>query len=240
MPSAADVRALEEVGYGIWVAPDVEELAGWRLRYADGLTNRANSVFPNAAGSVPLDERIDRAERWYAERGAGAGFQVTEASLPVGLVDTLARRGYAVAAGPVSVQTAGLPALEADARVELAAEPGDDWLALWGESRGARDAGVARALLTGGAGRTAFAQIPGLAVGRAVAIAEWLGITSMLTVPAARRQGLGRAVLATLVAWGRAAGARRGYLQTDNPVAIALYASVGFAERYTYRHLRRP
>jgi N-acetylglutamate synthase len=240
MPSAAEVRALEEVGYGIWVAPEVEELDGWRLRYAGGLTNRANTVFPNANGSLPLDERIERAERWYAARGAGTGFQVTEASLPAGLADALARRGYAVASGPVSVQTAELPALEPDPRVEVAAEPSDDWVTLWGESRGASDAGIARALLTGGAGRTAFAQIPGLAVGRAVAIGEWLGVTSMLTVPAARRRGLGRAVLATLVAWGRAAGARRGYLQTENPVAIALYGSLGFAERYTYRHFRRP
>jgi hypothetical protein len=38
MPSAAEVRALEEVGYDIWVAPEVEELDGWRLRYAGGLT----------------------------------------------------------------------------------------------------------------------------------------------------------------------------------------------------------
>jgi GNAT superfamily N-acetyltransferase len=140
----------------------------------------------------------------------------------------------------VSVQTSGLPDVDADPRVELAESVDDEWLRLWAGSRSFDDDEVVCALLCGSPGRTAFTRVPGLAVGRAVACDGWLGITSMLTVPEARRQGLARAIGTTLVAWGRAAGARRGFLQTDSPAAKALYAQLGFGERYTYRYWVRP
>jgi GNAT superfamily N-acetyltransferase len=233
--SAGEIRALDEVGYRIWVAPEVEELDGWRLRFAGGLTSRANAVFPNAAGVLPLEEKLERVEAWYAERGAAARFQLTAGSLPDGLAPALARRGYAPGE-PVGVLTSELPDVEADDRVELADSVDGEWLRLWAASRGFDDVEVVRALMCGSPGRTVFARVPGVAIGRAVACDGWLGITSMLTVPEARRQGLGRAILATLLAWGRAAGARRGFLQTDSPAAKALYAQLGFAERYAYRY----
>ena len=80
MPSATEIRELEEVGYAIWVSPEVEELDGWRLRAARGLTGRANSVFPNADGTLPLEEKIERAEAWYADRGQPPRFQLTDGS----------------------------------------------------------------------------------------------------------------------------------------------------------------
>ena len=60
---------LEAVAYEFWRAPEVEELDGWRLRFAHGITGRANSVWPNGDGTLPLDEKIERAEAWYRERG---------------------------------------------------------------------------------------------------------------------------------------------------------------------------
>ena len=59
---------LEAVAYEFWRAPEVEELDGWRLRFGHGVTGRANSVWPNGDGTLPLGEKIDRAEAWY--RGA--------------------------------------------------------------------------------------------------------------------------------------------------------------------------
>src|ERR1700744_3316849 len=94
------VRALEDVGYRLWVAPEVEELDGWRLRSARGLTGRANSVLPNAPGTLPVAEKIERAEEGYAERGLPVRFQLTAAALPEGLDDTLAARGYVIPQQP--------------------------------------------------------------------------------------------------------------------------------------------
>jgi GNAT superfamily N-acetyltransferase len=217
MPSVNEIRDLEEVGYRIWVSPEVEELDGWRLRHARGLTGRANSVFPNAEGALPLDEKIGRAEAWYAARAQPPRFQLTDASLPAGLPRALSGRGYA----PTGVLDETLH---------------DDWVELWAASRGSDDLTTARALLTGSPGRTAFARVPGMAVGRAVTHGSWLGITSMVTLPDARRRGFARAIVETLVAWGRAAGATRGFLQTDSAAAQSLYAQFGWETRYTYRY----
>jgi N-acetylglutamate synthase len=234
--TTAWIRVLEEVGYLIWISPEVEELDGWRLRHARGLTGRANSVFPNAPGELPLEEKIERVEAWYAERAQPPRFQLTDGSLPAGLAGALRARGYEPAGSPVSVETSALLDLEVDARVEVREELDDEWAELWSATRGSSDLGTARALLTGSPGRTVFARIPGAAVGRAVACGEWLGITSMVTLPDARRRGFARAIVESLVAWGRGAGATRGFLQTDSPVARALYAQFGWRETYTYRY----
>jgi GNAT superfamily N-acetyltransferase len=236
MPSATEIRALEDVGYRIWVSPEVEELDGWRLRHARGLTGRANSVFPNAPGELPLEEKIARVEAWYAAREQPPRFQLTDGSLPAGLAETLSARGYQAPGSPVSVETCELPVLAADERVELRGELDDEWVELWSATRGSSDLGTARALLTGSPGRTMFARIPGAAVGRAVVDGDWLGITSMVTLPEARRRGFARAIVESFIAWGRGAGATRGFLQTDSPVARALYAKFGWREQYTYRY----
>ena len=240
MPSAAEIRALEEVGYAIWVSPEVEELDGWRLRAARGMTGRANSVFPNAHGGRDLEAKIAYAEEWYTAREQPVRFQVTAGSLPAGLGGALAARGYEPGGSPVSVQTSDLREADGDRRVAVAEHVDDDWIGVWATSRGFADVGTARALLTGSPGRTAFARVGDVAIGRAVAHDGWLGITSMVTLPAMRRRGLARAIVASLLAWGRSAGATRGFLQTDSPAAKVLYAQFGFAEQYTYSYwLRR-
>jgi GNAT superfamily N-acetyltransferase len=235
---AAEIRALEDDAYRLWIAPEVEELDGWLLRHAHGLTGRGNSVFPRADGSLPLDERIDRAEAWYGERRLAPRFQLTAASAPAGLASALAARGYRLGRAATSVQTATLPAAEADGRVELLDTPDDAWIDLWAGSRGFADAVTARALLAGSPGETVFARVGAAAVGRAVAEDGRLGITSMVTVPTARRRGLARAIVATFVAWARDRGCTTGLLQVerDNEPAHTLYAGFGFATRYEYAY----
>src|SRR3954447_25225235 len=70
---------LEAVAYDFWRAPEVAELAGWRLRFAHGITGGANSVWPNGDGPLPLADKLERAEAWYRERALPTLFQLTEA-----------------------------------------------------------------------------------------------------------------------------------------------------------------
>jgi ribosomal protein S18 acetylase RimI-like enzyme len=237
MPSAADVLALERVAYDCWRAPETEELDGWRLRFAQGLTGRANSVWPYGDGAVPLEEKVELAQRWYRSRGAPVLFQLTVAA-PSGLEAMLAEGGYGVRGEPVSVQVASLDVVldrtAGDAAVSEALS--DDWVALWAGSRGFDRLDVARALL--GGGRCGFAQVGNVAVGRAVAVGEWLGITSMVTLPEARRRGHGRAILRALARWGVAQGCSRALLQVEhgNGPAQALYDGAGFVAHHDYHY----
>jgi N-acetylglutamate synthase len=237
-PAPAEIRALEEAGSRLWVAPETEELDGWLLRHANGLTGRGNSVLPRAGGEIPLDEKIARAESWYGARGLPARFQLTSASLPESLAITLGRRGYALDQTPTGVFTATVAAAEADARVELRETPDDAWVDLWAGSRSFADRVTARALLSGSPGTTVFARIDGAAVGRGVAYADMLGITSMFTIPGARRRGLGRALVSALLAWGADNGSTGALIQVErgNDAARALYDGFGFVERYEYAY----
>ena len=231
---------LEAVAYEFWRAPEVEELDGWRLRFGHGITGRANSVWPNGDGTLPLAEKIDRAEAWYRERGRPTLFQLTEAARPAGLDAALAARGYGLRGVPVSVETAALDDVIArtSGEAEVNDEPDDEWLELWAGSRNFADRAAARELLT--LGDAAFARVGGVAVGRGGVTGRWLGITSMVTVPQARRRGHARAIVHALARWASERGCTHALLQVEstNEAARALYARAGFVPHHAY-HYRR-
>jgi GNAT superfamily N-acetyltransferase len=233
--------ALEAVAYDFWRAPDVAELDGWRLRFAHGVTGRANSVWPNGAGSLPLDEKIDRAEGWYRARGVPVLFQLTEAAQPVGLEDALIARGYETG-NTVSVQVAPLDVVvkRTHGKATVTNDVDDAWIDLWAGTRGFENHDVARAILT--EGDAAFARVGEVAVGRAVAVGEWLGITAVATLPEARRRGYARAITHALARWGDQRGCTHAIVQVDakNDAALTLYATAGFVahHEYHYRILR--
>jgi N-acetylglutamate synthase len=227
-------EAIEDVAYDVWLAPEVEELDGWRLRFAHGVSGRANSVWPNGDGTLPLEEKVRRAEDWYRARGAPVLFQLTDAARPRNLADVLGERGYQWRGKPVSVQHARFDDVVARTGGDADVSPtlDSDWLELWAGVRGFAANDVARAILS--AGDVAFARIGDVAVGRGVAVREWLGVTAMITVPAARRRGHGRAILHALARWGAERGCSRALLQVEvgNQPAFALYARAGFVPHH--------
>jgi hypothetical protein len=101
------IRELEECVVDAWPAAETVELEGWLLRATNGFSHRGNSVATVAeAGSrttnvlsdvdesLALALRIARVEAWYAGHGLPAMFQVGPASMPRGLDEALAERGY--------------------------------------------------------------------------------------------------------------------------------------------------
>ncbi|MFC4532043.1 GNAT family N-acetyltransferase [Sphaerisporangium dianthi] len=233
---------IETLVHQAWPAPHQEAIGGWILRYADGVTKRANSVL---AWGEPdnLDEAVGAAEKFYAERGLPCVFSIGPRATSR-LDAFLADRGYRLV-DQALYMTALLdgetprPAHHAT----IADEPSGDWLATWWEVDGRFDRGLetAERIARGVPASYATVEEDGapLAVGRSVLQDGMLGIYCMATVPAARRRGLGRSVLRALLAHGRARGATGAYLVVlaRNTTAIAMYAAEGFtpAGRYHYR-----
>jgi ribosomal protein S18 acetylase RimI-like enzyme len=65
-----------------------------------------------------------------------------------------------------------------------------------------------------------------------------VGLFDIVTLPSARRRGVGRRLVTSMLAWARDEGATDGYLQVvaTNAPAIALYRQLGFDEAYRYHY----
>ncbi|MEU5882135.1 GNAT family N-acetyltransferase [Spirillospora sp. NPDC047279] len=228
-----------------WPAPYSQNIGGWVLRHAAGVTKRANSVLP-AGDPGPLDTSIDQVERFYAGLGQPAVFSVTGRARPAGLDERLAARGYARVDPTLAMirELDGPPGVARDGAgapdgVVVGGEPSREWLDLWWsvDGRYPEQLPMAEKILTGVS--AGYAMLDGVAAGRAVPQGEWLGIYAMAVAPEARRRGLARRVLAALLDWGHARGCRRAYLLVveGNTAARALYDGAGFtvAGGYHYR-----
>ncbi len=88
-------------------------------------------------------------------------------------------------------------------------------------------------------GGVVTARIGTVATGVGVVDGDWAGFRAIAVRPDHRRQGLGLAVMASLLDWVSERGAATAYLQVrgDNEAALALYGSLGFSAHHTYRYL---
>ncbi|MEO3827827.1 GNAT family N-acetyltransferase [Actinomadura sp. B10D3] len=220
-----------------WPAPSSQDIGGWLLRHAEGVTKRANSALP-LDDPGDLEHAVERAERFYSGLGLPTVFSMDAHARPSGLDAFLAARGYEIV-DPTLAMVADVPDASGHAGVEIVEKPAREWLDLWWsvDGRYAHQRPVAEKILTGVP--AGYASLDGVAVGRGVPQGEWLGVFAMAVAPEARRRGLGRRVLRALLAWGREQGCERAYLVVveRNAPARALYEAEGFvpAGGYHYR-----
>ncbi len=243
-----------------WPPARTVDVDGWRAGLSGGLTRRANSVLP--LGTPPdLGAALDRVEQLYDEAGQPSIVRVCRAA-PAGLDDVLESRGYrTMSRTDVLVRDLGDGSAPLDrgapvgvpVRVSVRERPDDAWLGMWSGSKAALhatgtaqrddDAAVrlARTVLEGAPALylTASDATGPVGVVRAAFAEEWVALSSLVVLPRARRQGLGRALAVRALREAATRGARRAFLQVEaeNTAAAALYSGLGFqpAERYVYR-----
>jgi N-acetylglutamate synthase len=243
------IRLIEEIALASWPAAVVQPFDGWLLRFNDGITRRANSVWPNGAGhGQPLPSKLAAVEAFYRQRGLPARYQISPASEPDDLDTVLAGRGY-LRVAPTLVQTAPLERMATgpDAGVVVRDGFDEDWFATYCRAEncnpreGVGREAILRRIVGGG---FALLRVDGepAAVGLGVRAGAWLGVFSMATPPPFRRRGAATTVLQTLARWGRRHGASQAYLQVmeDNRPALALYAGLGFRTLYSYHYREQP
>jgi ribosomal protein S18 acetylase RimI-like enzyme len=212
------ISAVEAQRRALALFPELrpEPLGNWLLRHSPTSTaRRANSVL--AVGPAGAEDAYERVVAWYATRTG----RPIAAVLPDSEEEALFRgHGWVLESddadtlfqiGSVSGALRSLTVPE-DATYD---EEGDL---------------VTVRLLDGSVE---------LASGIAAYPDDWVGVRGIHVDPAHRRQGLGLAVMATLLEWGAERGARTAYLQVlgDNVAAIAMYERLGFVTHHTYRYL---
>lgn len=242
------IRFLERLGANAWPARETAHIDGWQLGFNDGVTRRADSVLPLRWDSTLDPGRvIAAAERLYRTRDLVPCFKLTEAALPAGLDALLTARGYRregdseVLVAPTASVTSAMAVPEEVARLD---QPAEDWATVCWPSPPVDPLEARRRTALAGRIRRprmfALAACDGAPAGAALGAFEdgWAGITAVHTLPAFRRRGVARRLLAALAHWAKAQGAANLYLQVeaDNHAASVLYRSAGFARAYDYHY----
>lgn len=241
------VATIETLAANALPVKHLQRLDGWRLRYNDGVTRRANSVLAEVAGVLPLPTKLARAEAFYAELNTVCRFQICPASQPGNLDAVLDAQGYLLEPG-ADVQIAKVRHLTGggDARdgVSLLQAPDLAWLRVYEAVEWSNAAAAARRreMLETMSGELAFVLVrrgdEPAGVGLGVFEADFVGIFNMATHPAFRRRGVATQVLLSLAHWARAKGAERLYLQvaSGNEAAKTAYERFGFTTLYSYHY----
>lgn len=244
----ADVAAIEQVAFQSWPGLEVQKLGGWHLRFAHGITQRANSVWPSES-CQDIDQTVAEVEAYYHTRGLPARFQICPASQPCDLNEALDGRGYQWV-GRTAVQHVEVDKLlllaqgRSGLSVELAPLPS----AAWWECYAAADKVETRsvAVRQGICARigvpvcyaTVLYEGRVIAVGSATVDAGWIGFFNIATLPQFRRMGAATQLMACLGKWGQHERATNAYLQVTagNEAALRVYERLGFTTGYFYHY----
>ena len=247
--SLADLARFEDAGLNASAPPQQRVLDGWLLRFSPGKAKRARCVNALSAGRLPLAEKLAVCEQAYAEAELPMIVRITPFSEPVRLDETLAEMGLHRFD---DTQVMVLPDLQGLATttlndLTLRATSSQDYARAIGTLRGSplaqQEAHAERLRFAAPPFRGFLVQRDGatLACGQYVVESDLVGLYDVFTAPAARGQGLARALCNELLRRARAEGAQQAYLQVDgdNHAARAVYRRLGFADAYAYNYRTR-
>jgi GNAT superfamily N-acetyltransferase len=242
------VRAIEHHSAIAWPALSVTQHYGWELRRSPPLVSRrVNSLNPVRPESGRFVDALTAARSLLAESGSALHVRM----LPLADADayrSLRSRGL-LPQGETTVEILALTdKTAADPRVALSFAPSYAWLDAYmvADSHDVAEREALLSVLNAVLMPQAFAMVvedgEPLAVGRGAISDGRLGIFHIATRADRRKSGLGRAIVSTLLDWGRRQAAEHAYLQvvTQNHPARALYRSFGFQPCYTYDYWTVP
>lgn len=220
---------------------------GWVIRFAEGYTNRSNSVNPIYPSKIGPDEKIKYCGELFAARGLPAVYKIIGCDEQQSLDKKLESLNYQKF-NETSVQvreTAGRPGR----REGIAAA--DYFSDEWKESViafnkiDAKNRAVFNAILENitrekiVVHREADGKI--VACGYAVSGGGYAGIFDIVVREEYRGKGYGGEIVETLLAEADRRGVKKAYLQVmlNNPAALRLYEKLGFKEIYRYWYRKK-
>ncbi|WP_460450776.1 GNAT family N-acetyltransferase [Alsobacter sp. SYSU BS001988] len=243
-PALALTAALERHSARAWPAPEYVAVHGWELRFAPGSrSRRVNSLTAVKPEPGRFGETLALARKLCAQRDVPCTVRLTPLAGEEPARE-LAGMGFDVGQDATSVMVAPVGRFEPPAPVSILDHVTEGWLDGMAASGASLDerrliGRLVSAVRMPQGFATAFAQDGPAAFGRVACERGVAGIFHVCTNPASRRQGHGRTLMEALLAWARAQGAMRAYLQVvaANAPAVALYREFGFREAYRYSYV---
>ena len=215
---------------------------GWILRYANGYTNRANSINPLYPSVTDLQTKINECEKRYFAQGLPAVFKMNDGSDP--LIDTaLNERGYSIVT-PTYVMDMDLrdkDFLFGDCFVASCAD--DDWLDSYftfSHYTNSVKRETAKQILENVRSTMICGRIikngASVACGSAVIERGYMALLNVVVDEPHRGKGYGNEICESLLSASKRLDAHTAYLQVvqDNKKAVNLYTKLGYKNLYSY------
>ena len=243
--------AIEFASRHAWPALQEQELPFGVLRYAQGVSRRANSLSLYAGAIMDWSELCDKTESFFQSHGQPAIVRVLQQQAAAnqhsrGLDEFLESQAYRKVAPTCVMQLrleqATLPCGDGDTSRVLVTSL-SAWMRVWQSllMRSEHESAIYSKMLLRIAHPHRFVVLlddSGLPVscGFAVCVEGLLGVFGIATATAQRNRGHASRVIQHLLAWGRQCRACVAYLQVEvsNRPAIAAYSRLGFTQSYAY------
>lgn len=246
--------SFEEMSMTMFPALQTMLYDGWVIRFADGYSNRSNSVNPVYGSTLPIEEKIQYCESLFAQKGLPAVFKMTKNVFPESLDTLLVVRGFEKF-HETSVQTADLQRCAFDATPDSQVIVGSQlgmaidqrtWFDLYVEFNkiDPKHVHTSQAILAAILAKPIYIALldngEPVACGMCVMQGVYAGFQDIVVKPDARGKGYGKQLMQCLMRTAQQNGANTAWLQVmySNPVAMQLYAGLGFSEIYTYWYRR--
>lgn len=237
-----DIKKIEDLSLNAWPSHQMEVYDGWILRFSYFYTHRTNCAETIGHSILPLDEKIRYCEAIYRRWGTPCIFKISPITDPA-LDGILERSGYGIEHS-VDVMTAQIDSCRLSHPVfglSVGNKVTTRWINGLFSLKHTVDP-IHRQIVP-----SMYAAIPKdeiavsfevdgeiAATGLGILDRDYIGVYAIHVREDLRHQGLGRAIVTTLLAEGSKRGARSAYLQavSDNAPAKNLYRSIGFDTAY--------
>jgi len=216
---------------------------GWLLRFANGVTKRANSINLLYPSTINPEKKIEFCEELFNSKNIPATFKITAIADPPDIDERLEKRDYYVHS-TISFQTADLRLLNPvpDPETVVSSVIEEDWITDFIRMNGfdlkmkSTYIAIMEQVLTPKCWVSVRDETKNIGVGFGVVEGPYMGMFDIVTDRLYRRKGIGSRVVNSLLHWGIENGADTAYLQvlTSNLLAQKLYLKFGFKESYLY------
>lgn len=252
-----EIKCLQEILMNSWPADHYYFLNGWILRFTDGVTSRANSVFPlNYTGHLNyLDRDINIAEKAYKAYNLPTIFTIPDFFEPINLDIKLLERGYQqlgclTHTMIASIQELRNKTINKEFSYMFYSERVKEFSSFLAkhtkrnqEAQNVLDALSNRIIVP--QKRFILAQYENKVVGTLMGILDphgFLYIADVVVDPNVRRQNIATSMFFKIVNdWAILGGVKKIWLQVevDNKEAMNLYTKLGLKTAYRYYYLKK-
>jgi len=236
-----EIALYEELSMNAHPAIKTQVFDGWILRFANGYTNRANSVNMVYPSNIDGISKIDHCEKVYASQGLATVFKITP--LSIDLDKSLEERGYKKIT-PTNLMIKIITEQETpELKTTITDTINPEWQQNYFRLNGITDEPrmvTNQIILTNIQNKTLLASIiengTTIACGLAVIEREYVGLFDIVVDVNYRGKGLGVDICLSLMNRAIKEGAKKAYLQVvaDNAPAVTLYSKIGFVDCYQY------